>query len=168
MGFCTYPGSFLFDTVSVATWKECLWILQKSQEISFFFFFFEARGIFVPQSMKVVVAWWCPALCDTMDCSLPGSSAYGDSPGKNTGVGRYSLLQGSSDRGIEPRSPALLAYSLPFELQGTPPALGIKPIPPGVKVQVLNHWTPREVPVDYLLKELDNSLLSGEHYACQK
>ena len=29
-----------------------------------------------------------------MDCSLPGSSVYGDSPGKNTGVGCYSLLQG--------------------------------------------------------------------------
>ena len=26
-------------------------------------------------------------LCDPMDCSLPGSSVHGDSPGKNTGVG---------------------------------------------------------------------------------
>ena len=29
-----------------------------------------------------------------MDCSLPGSSVHGDSPGKNTGVGCYVLLQG--------------------------------------------------------------------------
>ena len=29
-----------------------------------------------------------------MDCSLPGSSVHGDSPGKNTGVGCHSLLQG--------------------------------------------------------------------------
>ena len=29
-----------------------------------------------------------------MDCSLPGSSVYRDSPGKNTGVGSHSLLQG--------------------------------------------------------------------------
>ena len=29
-----------------------------------------------------------------MDCSPPGSSVYGDSPGKNTGVGCHSLLQG--------------------------------------------------------------------------
>jgi len=29
-----------------------------------------------------------------MDCSLPGSSVHGDSPGKNTGVGRHALLQG--------------------------------------------------------------------------
>ena len=29
-----------------------------------------------------------------MDCSPPGSSIRGDSPGKNTGVGSLSLLQG--------------------------------------------------------------------------
>ena len=28
------------------------------------------------------------------DCSPPGSSVHGDSPGKNTGVGSHSLLQG--------------------------------------------------------------------------
>ena len=33
-------------------------------------------------------------LCDPMDCSLPGSSAHGDSAGQNTGVGTRSLLQG--------------------------------------------------------------------------
>ena len=36
----------------------------------------------------------CLNLCDSMDCSPPGSSVHGDSPGKNTGVGFYSLLQG--------------------------------------------------------------------------
>ena len=30
----------------------------------------------------------------TMDCSLPGSFVYGDSPGKNTGVACHALLQG--------------------------------------------------------------------------
>ena len=29
-----------------------------------------------------------------MDCSLPGSSVHWDSPGKNTGVGCHTLLQG--------------------------------------------------------------------------
>ena len=33
----------------------------------------------------------CPTLCNPMDCSLPGSSVLGDSPGKNTRVG---CLQG--------------------------------------------------------------------------
>ena len=35
----------------------------------------------------------CPALCDPVDCSPPGSSVHGDSPVKNTGVGSHSLLQ---------------------------------------------------------------------------
>ena len=33
-------------------------------------------------------------LCDSMNCSPPGSSVHGDSPGKNTGVGYHALLQG--------------------------------------------------------------------------
>ena len=30
--------------------------------------------------------------CNPMDCSLPGPSVHGDSPGKNTGVGCHFLL----------------------------------------------------------------------------
>ena len=40
----------------------------------------------------------CPTLCNPMDCSLPGSSVHGDSPGKNTGVGYHAPLQGSNLR----------------------------------------------------------------------
>ena len=40
------------------------------------------------------VAQSCPTLCDSMDCSLPGSSVHVDSLGKNTGVGWQLLLQG--------------------------------------------------------------------------
>ena len=36
----------------------------------------------------------CPTPYDPVDHSLPGSSAPGDSPGKNTGVGCQFLLQG--------------------------------------------------------------------------
>ena len=36
----------------------------------------------------------CPTLWDPMDCSPPGFSAHGDSPGKNIGVGGHALLQG--------------------------------------------------------------------------
>ena len=36
----------------------------------------------------------CLTLCDPMDYSPPGSSVHGDSLGKKTGVGCYSLLQG--------------------------------------------------------------------------
>ena len=36
----------------------------------------------------------CLTLCNPMDCSLPGSSVCGDSPGKNTGVGCRAFFQG--------------------------------------------------------------------------
>ena len=35
----------------------------------------------------------CPTPCDPMDCSLPGFSVHGDSPGKNSGVGCQAFLQ---------------------------------------------------------------------------
>ena len=41
-----------------------------------------------------LVAQSCSTLCDSVDCSLPGSSVCGDSPGKNTGVGCHALFQG--------------------------------------------------------------------------
>ena len=40
-----------------------------------------------------LVAQSCPTLCNPMDCSPPGSSDDGDSPGKNTGVDCHVLLQ---------------------------------------------------------------------------
>ena len=46
-------------------------------------------------SVLCLVAQSCPSLCHPMDCSLPGFSVLGDSPGKNTGVGCHALLQGA-------------------------------------------------------------------------
>ena len=43
--------------------------------------------------MLFLVTQSYPALCEPMDCSSPGSSVHGDSPGKNTGVGCHALLQ---------------------------------------------------------------------------
>ena len=41
--------------------------------------------------------------CDPKDCSPPGSSVHGDSPGKNTGMGCHALLQGIfSTQGLNP------------------------------------------------------------------
>ena len=51
--------------------------------------------------------------CDPMDCSPSGSSFHGDSPGKNTGVGCHSLLQGMfPTQGSNPGPAALQAVSL--------------------------------------------------------
>ena len=62
-------------------------------------------------------------LCDCMDCSLPGSS---------TGFSRQEYWSGlpfpspgdPPNPGIEPRSPALQADSLPSEPPGKPPIIG--------------------------------------------
>ena len=37
-------------------------------------------------------------LCDPMDCSPPGFSVRGDSPGNDTRVGSHSLLQDRCDK----------------------------------------------------------------------
>ena len=48
------------------------------------------------QGTQFLVTQSWPTLCNPMDCSLPGSSVHGDSPGKNTGMGFLALLQGIS------------------------------------------------------------------------
>ena len=48
----------------------------------------------VYMKVKVLVAQSCPTLCDPMACSPPRRFCPWDSPGKNTGVGSHSLLQG--------------------------------------------------------------------------
>ena len=56
--------------------------------------------------MRAKLLELCPTLCDPMDCSPLGSSVHGDSPGKDTGVGRYALLQGIfPTQGSEPGLP---------------------------------------------------------------
>ena len=40
-----------------------------------------------------LVTQLCLTICNPMDCSPPGSSVHGDSPGKNPGVGCHALLQ---------------------------------------------------------------------------
>ena len=48
----------------------------------------------------------CLTLCNPMDCSLPGSSVHGDSPGKNNGVGCHAFLQGIfPNQGLNPGLP---------------------------------------------------------------
>ena len=46
--------------------------------------------------MLCLVTQPCLTLCEPMECSPPGYSVHGDSPGKNTGVG-WKVLQGYSN-----------------------------------------------------------------------
>ena len=55
---------------------------------------YDPRYDIVLCAVLCLVTQLCPTLCDPMDYSLPGSSAPGDSPGKNTEVGCRALLQG--------------------------------------------------------------------------
>ena len=56
----------------------------------------------------------CPTLCDPKEYNTLSSSVHGDSPGKCSGMGSMSLLQGNiPDPGIELRSPSLQVDSLP-------------------------------------------------------
>ena len=65
------------------------------------------------------VAQSCPALCEPLDCSLPGSSVHGiPQARKNTRVGSCSLPGDLPNPGMEPRSPALKVDS--FEPPGKP------------------------------------------------
>ena len=57
-------------------------------------------------AMLCLVAQSCPTLFDPMDCSPPGSSAHGDSPGKNTRVDCHAHLQGIfPTQGLNPGLP---------------------------------------------------------------
>ena len=52
-----------------------------------------------------------PTLCHPMDCSQLGFCVHGDSPGKNTGVGCYALLQVIfPSPGLNPRLLCLLHF----------------------------------------------------------
>ena len=78
----------------------------------------------------------CLTLCDPTDCSPPGSSVHGDSPGKNTGVGCHFLLQGI------------------FPTQGSNPGL------PHCR-QILHHWAPRDRFEFWRLQNADFRVLSA-------
>ena len=81
--------------------------------------------------MLCLVTQSCPTLCDPMDCSPPGSSVHGDSPGKSTRVDCHALLQGNlPNPGIKSRSPALQVDSLPSEPPGKPKNTGVGSLSP--------------------------------------
>ena len=58
----------------------------------------------VPCLLLCLVAQSCLTFCNPTDCSQPGSSVHGDSPGKNTGVGCHALFQ------VPPGKPQIMTY----------------------------------------------------------
>ena len=83
-----------------------------------------------------------PTLCDSWDCSPPGSSVHEDSLGKNTGLGCHALLQGIFPTRIELRSPALQADSSMSEPPGKPKntEVGSLFLPQGIFPSQESNW----------------------------
>ena len=76
----------------------------------------------LPLIVLCLVAQSCPTLCNPMDCSLPGSSVHGDSPGKNIRVGCHALLQGIfPTQGSNPGLPHYRCYFYHLSHQRNPP-----------------------------------------------
>ena len=71
--------------------------------------------------MLSLVAQSCLTLCDPMVCSLSGTSAHGDSPGRNTGMGCHALLQGIIPaQGSNPGLPHCRRILYHLSHEGTP------------------------------------------------
>ena len=66
------------------------------------------------------VAQSCLTLCDPIDCSLPGSSVHGIPQARILEWVAIPFSRGLSNSGIEPRSLALQADSLPSKPPGKP------------------------------------------------
>ena len=64
------------------------------------------------------VAQLCPTLCDSMECSPPGSSVHGILQEEYWSGLSFPSQGDLPHPGIEPRSPALQADSLPSETPG--------------------------------------------------
>ena len=62
----------------------------------------------------------CPALCDPMDCSLPGSSVLGTLQARILGWVAIPSPGDLPDPRMEPGSPGLQADSSPLSHQGSP------------------------------------------------
>ena len=67
-----------------------------------------------------LVAQSCLTLCDPMDCGPPSSSVHGILQTRILEWVAMPSSRGLPNSGIEPRSPALQADSLPSELSGKP------------------------------------------------
>ena len=74
---------------------------------------------FLPLLSLCSVAQSCSTLCDPMDCSPPRLLCPWDFPGKNTGAGNLSLLQGIfPTQGLNPGLAPCRWIFLPYEPPG--------------------------------------------------
>ena len=85
-----FPLFPLYSQVKMTNVAKTCWCCSGVCVLDFWYF----REKLITACAVCFVAQLCLTLCDPVDCSPPGSSVHGDSPGKNTGVGCHALLQG--------------------------------------------------------------------------
>ena len=113
-----------------------------------------------------LVAQSCPTLCDPMDCSWPGSSVHGDSPGKNTGVGCYALIQGIfPTQGLNPGLPHCRQILYHLSHQGSwSPEWALSGSFPSLSFEDLTHLFWRSMDLDTHSKLQTYGTPSGDWY----
>ena len=79
----------------------------------------------VLHKVKVLLAQSCPTLFDPIYCSPPGSSVHRILQTRILEWAAIPFSRGSSQPRIKPRSPTLLADSLPSEPPGDPKNTGV-------------------------------------------
>ena len=84
--------------------------------------FIDSKLEFWNKESESEIAYSCLTLCDSMDCSLPGSSMYGSLQARVLELVAISFPGDLPDPGIEPGFLTLQADALPSE-------------PPGIKTQ---------------------------------
>ena len=120
--------------------------------------FYEAMPL-----LLCLAAQSCPTLCNPMDCSPPGSSVHGDSPGKNIRVGCHALLQGIfPTQGLNPGFPHCRQILYHLSHQGSPRILERVAYPfsrvlpnPGIKLgspALQVYSLPAELPISNMIE----------------
>ena len=113
--------AFLRGNCFFLLWRKTIFFSSLASEMLHLFL----SLVYLP-CVLCLVAKLCLILCNSMDCSPPGSSVYGDSPGKNTGLGCHDPPPADlPNPGIKTRSPTLWADSLPSEPPGKPKNTGV-------------------------------------------
>ena len=89
-GWCAAIHGVTRSRSRLSNWTEMYWSIKMIIST----FFCERKMPVLACAVLCLVAQSCWTFSEPMDCSPPGSSAHGDSAGKNTGVGCHPLLQG--------------------------------------------------------------------------
>ena len=87
----------------------------RTQLILFIYLSFDTINFSTKVAVLCLVAQSCPTLCDSMNCSLPGSSVHGILQARILEWLPYLPSGDLPNPGIEPRSPALQVVSLSAE-----------------------------------------------------